>query len=71
MRKQLVSISIILAFLFLNSCAVVPIIGGGAALGCGAYEEVGRKNEPCPLIKEIDKEIEENWKIQWPWADKK
>ena len=73
MSKQLVLISIILAVFFLNSCAPAIYVAGGTALGCGAYEEVGPKdnNAPCPVIAEIDKTVEKSWELQWPWADKK
>ena len=60
MRKQLVHLGIILAFLFLNSCAVVPMIAGGVTLGCASHDTVTEGTERCPALVEVDKQIEKN-----------
>ena len=55
MRKQLVFMSIILAVFFLNSCAAVMTIAGGATVACVAYEDINK--ERCPALEEIDENL--------------
>ena len=55
MRKQLFFMGLILALLFLNSCAAVGVIAGGGTLACVAYEDVSK--ERCPPIVEVDEQL--------------
>ena len=57
MRKQLVHLGIVLAFLFLNSCAAVPILAGGITLGCGVHDAGSEGTERCPALVEIDENL--------------
>ena len=62
MRKQLIFMCI-LAGVFLNSCAAIPIIAGAGTLGCVTYDvqTVGQEKERCPVVEALDENIDK-WK---------